>query len=132
MPEIDPNHPITVESNPRRVTVTLNGFTIASTHLARTLREASYPPVQYIPRDDVQMNLLERTQHHTHCPYKGDASYYTIVAGDVRADNAVAHLYDPLHPAVLQLIARTIREAHQAGKPVSVCGEMAGLSLIHI
>ncbi|MCD9448393.1 DUF427 domain-containing protein, partial [Klebsiella pneumoniae] len=78
MPEIDPNHPITVESNPRRVTVTLNGFTIASTHLARTLREASYPPVQYIPRDDVQMNLLERTQHHTHCPYKGDASYYTI------------------------------------------------------
>jgi len=58
MPEIDPNHPITVESNPRRVTVTLNGFTIASTHLARTLREASYPPVQYIPRDDVQMNLL--------------------------------------------------------------------------
>ena len=89
MPEIDPNHPITVESNPRRVTVTLNGFTIASTHLARTLREASYPPVQYIPRDDVQMNLLERTQHHTHCPYKGDASYYTIVAGDVRAENAV-------------------------------------------
>ncbi|CAJ0785242.1 DUF427 domain-containing protein [Ralstonia chuxiongensis] len=89
MPDIDPNHPITVESNPRRVTVTLNGFTIASTHLARTLREASYPPVQYIPRDDVQMNLLERTQHHTHCPYKGDASYYTIVAGDVRVDNAV-------------------------------------------
>jgi len=71
MPDIDPNHPITVESNPRRVTVSLNGFTIASTHLARTLREASYPPVQYIPRDDVQMNLLERTQHHTHCPYKG-------------------------------------------------------------
>ncbi|CAJ0779787.1 hypothetical protein LMG19083_00581 [Ralstonia psammae] len=89
MPDIDPNHPITVESNPRRVTVSLNGFTIADTRLARTLREASYPPVQYIPRDDVRMNNLERTQHHTHCPYKGEASYYTIVAADVRAENAV-------------------------------------------
>ncbi|MEE2979298.1 MAG: DUF427 domain-containing protein [Pseudomonadota bacterium] len=102
MPDIDPNHPITVESNPRRVTVTLNGFTIASTHLARTLREASYPPVQYIPRDDVQMNLLERTQHHTHCPYKGDASYYTIVAGDVRADNAV-WTYEQPKPAAREV-----------------------------
>lgn len=102
MPDTDPNHPITVESNPRRVTVTLNGFTIASTHLARTLREASYPPVQYIPRDDVQMNLLERTQHHTHCPYKGDASYYTIVAGDVRADNAV-WTYEQPKPAAREV-----------------------------
>ncbi|MDF6715424.1 hypothetical protein NLQ80_26175, partial [Escherichia coli] len=57
MPDIDPNHPITVESNPRRVTVTLNGFTIASTHLARTLREASYPPVQYILRALQQVHL---------------------------------------------------------------------------
>jgi uncharacterized protein (DUF427 family) len=102
MPDTDPNHPITVESNPRRVTVTLNGFTIASTHLARTLREASYPPVQYIPRDDVQMNLLERTQHHTHCPYKGDASYYTIVAGDVRAENAV-WTYEQPKPAAREV-----------------------------
>ena len=53
-----------------------------------------------------------------------DLIQYTLAID--RADNAVAHLYDPLHPAVLQLIARTIREGHQAGKPVSVCGEMAG------
>ncbi len=87
--DVDPNHPITVEANPRRVTVTFNGYTIADTRMARTLREASLPPVQYIPRDDVQMNHLERTQHHTHCPYKGDASYYTIVADGERAENAV-------------------------------------------
>ncbi len=89
MPDIDPHHPLTVEPNPRRVTVVFNGYTIADTRQARTLREASLAPVQYVPRDDVQMNILERTHHHTHCPYKGDASYYTIVADDQRAENAV-------------------------------------------
>jgi uncharacterized protein (DUF427 family) len=102
MPDTDPNHPITVESNPRRVTVTFNGVTIADTRMARTLREASYPPVQYIPRDDVQMTHLERTQHHTHCPYKGEASYYTIVAGDMRADNAV-WTYEQPKPAAREV-----------------------------
>ncbi|AQW30027.1 phosphoenolpyruvate--protein phosphotransferase [Ralstonia syzygii subsp. celebesensis] len=53
-----------------------------------------------------------------------DLIQYTLAID--RADNAVAHLYDPLHPAVLQLIARTIQESHRAGRPVSVCGEMAG------
>lgn len=53
-----------------------------------------------------------------------DLIQYTLAID--RADNAVAHLYDPLHPAVLQLIARTIREANEAGVPVAVCGEMAG------
>jgi len=53
-----------------------------------------------------------------------DLIQYTLAID--RADNAVAHLYDPLHPAVLQLIARTIREANHAGVPVAVCGEMAG------
>ncbi|WP_459203756.1 DUF427 domain-containing protein [Ralstonia pseudosolanacearum] len=89
MSDIAPNHPITVAPNPRRVTVVFNGYTIADTRQARTLREASLAPVQYIPRDDVQMNHLERTHHHTHCPYKGDAAYYTIVTGDTRAENAV-------------------------------------------
>lgn len=58
MSDIDPNHPITVAPNPRRVTVVFNGYTIADTRQARTLREASLAPVQYIPRDDVQMNHL--------------------------------------------------------------------------
>jgi len=102
MPDTELASPIVVEINPRRVTVTFNGHTIADTRAARTLRERSLPPVLYIPRDDVRMNLLERTQHHTHCPYKGQASYYTIVAGDERATNAVWTYEHPI-PAAEQV-----------------------------
>ena len=84
-----PDHPITVERNPRRVVVRLDGRIVADTRDALTLREASYPPVQYIPRSDVDMSLLARTDHGTYCPYKGDASYYSIAAGGERSKNAV-------------------------------------------
>ncbi|MGR9157639.1 DUF427 domain-containing protein [Rhizobium leguminosarum] len=84
-----PDHPITVEYNPSRVVVTLGGKTIADTRDALTLCEASYPPVQYIPRRDVDMSLLQRTDHTSHCPYKGDASYYSIIPGGERSKNAV-------------------------------------------
>ncbi|MBW8791852.1 MAG: DUF427 domain-containing protein, partial [Rhizobium leguminosarum] len=84
-----PDHPITVEHNPSRVVVTLGGKTIADTRNALTLREASYPPVQYIPRRDVDMSLLQRTDHSSHCPYKGDASYYSIIPGGERSKNAI-------------------------------------------
>jgi uncharacterized protein (DUF427 family) len=84
-----PDHPITIEPNPNRVVVTFNGQVLAETTRALTLREATLPPVQYIPRDDVDARLLERTTHATYCPYKGDCAYYTITAGDRRAENAV-------------------------------------------
>ncbi|MBX4928683.1 DUF427 domain-containing protein [Rhizobium binae] len=84
-----PDHPITVEHNPCRVVVTLGGRTIADSHDALTLREASYPPVHYIPRKDVDMSLLRRTDHSSHCPYKGDAAYYSIIPGGERSENAV-------------------------------------------
>ncbi len=84
-----PDHPIRIEPNPSRVVVTLAGKIVADTARALTLREASYPPVHYIPREDVDMAALERTQHSTHCPYKGDASYYSIPAGGERSVNAV-------------------------------------------
>ncbi|AIC28292.1 hypothetical protein IE4771_CH03205 [Rhizobium etli bv. mimosae str. IE4771] len=94
-----PDHPITVEHNPCRVVVTLGGRTIADSHDALTLREASYPPVQYIPRKDVDMSLLQRTDHSTHCPYKGDAAYYSIIPGGERGENA-AWTYETPHAAV--------------------------------
>ena len=84
-----PDHPITIETNPSRVRVTVGGKVVADTRDALTLREASYPPVQYIPRRDVDMAALIRSEHTTYCPYKGDAAYYSIPAGGDRSLNAV-------------------------------------------
>ena len=84
-----PDHPITVVPNPARVLVSVAGRIIADTREALTLREASYPAVQYIPRKDVDMALLERTDHGTYCPYKGDCAYYSIPSGGDRSVNAV-------------------------------------------
>ena len=84
-----PDHPITVEPQGGRVVVTLGGKTIADTHDALTLREARYPAVQYIPRKDVDMSALTRSQTATYCPYKGDASYFSIPAGGDRSVDAI-------------------------------------------
>ena len=84
-----PDHPITIEHNPNRVVVTVAGRVVADTRDALILREAGYPAVHYVPRDDVDMALLERTEHATYCPYKGDCAYYSIPLGGVRSINAV-------------------------------------------
>jgi uncharacterized protein (DUF427 family) len=84
-----PDHPISIVANPSRVVVVVGGKVIADTRDALTLREASYPAVQYIPRRDVDMAALIRSEHKTYCPYKGDASYYSIPAGGDRSVNAV-------------------------------------------
>ena len=83
------DHPISIEANPSRVVVTVGGKVIADTRAALTLREASYPIIQCIPRRDVDMAALARSEHTTYCPYKGDASYYSIPAGGDRSLNAV-------------------------------------------
>jgi uncharacterized protein (DUF427 family) len=77
-----PNHPITIEPNPARVVVRWAGKVIADTTEALTLREAAYPAVQYIPRKDVDMPALVRSEAQTWCPYKGEASYFNIQTGD--------------------------------------------------
>jgi uncharacterized protein (DUF427 family) len=82
-----------------RVRVTRGGKVIADTTHALTLQEASYPGVQYIPRADADMSLLVKTAHTSHCPYKGDASYFTILANGRSADNAVWSYVEP-YPAV--------------------------------
>ena len=84
-----PDHPIDIAPNRKRVRVTFAGRVVADTTHALTLKEASYPPVQYIPRADVDMALLTRTDHASHCPYKGDAAYYSVQVGDKAAVNAV-------------------------------------------
>ncbi|WP_341991569.1 DUF427 domain-containing protein [Azorhizobium sp. AG788] len=84
-----PDHPITLTPTGGRVVVKVGGQVIADTGDALTLREASYPPVQYIPRQDVDMTLLERTDRATYCPYKGECAYYSIPMGGERSVNAV-------------------------------------------
>src|SRR3979490_2769194 len=91
-----PDHPISIEANPSHVVVKVGGKIIADTSDALTLREASYPAVQYIPRRDVDMAALTRSEHTTYCPYKGDASYYSIPAGGDRSLNAVWTYETPL------------------------------------
>jgi uncharacterized protein (DUF427 family) len=97
-----PEHPISIDANPSRVVVTVAGKVIADTRNAMTLREASYPAVQYIPRRDVDMAALQRSDHTTYCPYKGDASYYNIPAGEGRSLNAV-WTYETPFEAVAQI-----------------------------
>jgi uncharacterized protein (DUF427 family) len=94
-----PDHPITIERNPARIIVSIAGRIVADTREALTLREAAYPAVQYIPRQDVDMALLERTDHTTYCPYKGDCSYYSIPLGGDRSVNA-AWSYEAPYAAV--------------------------------
>src|SRR5882757_8674189 len=84
-----PDHPIEIQPNASRVVVTVGGKVIADTRAALTLSEAAYAPVQYIPRRDVDMAALTRSDHTTYCPYKGDASYFSIPAGGDRSRNAV-------------------------------------------
>ena len=100
IPSLD--HPISIERNPAHVVVSVAGRVIADTRNALTLREATYPPVQYIPREDVDFSQLERTDYATYCPYKGDCSYYSIRSGGKKSVNAVWSYEDP-YPAVAQI-----------------------------
>lgn len=85
---ISKDHPITIEPAGSHVVVRAGGRVVADTTNALLLREASYPPVLYIPRTDIDMTLFERTAHTTRCPYKGDASYYSVRDGGPRSVNA--------------------------------------------
>lgn len=94
-----PDHPIIIEPNPRRVRVVVGGVAVAETAAALTLREGSYPPVRYIPRADIRADLFARTERRSHCPYKGEASYFTVTAGGRTLADA-AWSYEAPFPAV--------------------------------
>jgi len=97
-----PEHPITIEPNPARVVVTFGGRVVADSRAALSLRESTYPAVQYIPASDVDMSLLERTRHTTYCPFKGDAAYYSVTVDGATAKNAV-WTYEAPHDAVARI-----------------------------
>ena len=105
MPEMklpDAEHPITIAFNPKRVQVEYNGHVIVDTRRALTLRESTYPAVQYVPREDADMAFMTRTERQTYCPYKGQASYYTILMDGQFGENAVWTYEDP-YPAMEQI-----------------------------
>lgn len=91
----DPRHPITVEPAPSRVRVTFAGRVVADTDRALVLREASYPPVFYLPLDEIDTEVLEPSTRHTYCPYKGEATYFTLRHGDRIADAAAWRYASP-------------------------------------
>ncbi len=97
-----PDHPITVTPNPHRVTVSFGGRKIADTRSALTLQEAHYPAVQYIPLADVDTSLLQESDHSTYCPYKGQASYFSIPEMDGPGENVVWQYRQP-HPPVSEI-----------------------------
>lgn len=87
-------HRIIIEPHPGRVTVEAGGRTVADSTHALCLREGPMPPVYYVPRGDVDMASLRRTEHATHCPFKGDAGYYSIAAGDDATFENAAWTYE--------------------------------------
>ena len=91
-----PDHRVAFEHSPKRIRVVVDDTTIADALEPGLLFETGYRPVYYFPRQDGRMDLLERTEHRTHCPYKGDASYWTIKVGDRRIENAVWSYEQPL------------------------------------
>ena len=101
----DPGHPettrgtghsIEIEPAAERIVISFNGETVADSKRALMLTETGYPPVAYLPLDDVREGVLSPSEHSTHCPFKGDARYYHLSAGGKTAENAVWGYPDPL------------------------------------
>ena len=99
-PTVD--HPITVKPTGKHVTVLVNGVVVADTDSSLTLQESTYPAVQYIPMRDVAQNVLKPSSTTTYCPYKGDASYYSVVTTESGDDTVedVIWTYEQPYPAV--------------------------------
>lgn len=100
----DESHPIRIAPFAGRVRVTRRGRVIAETTRALALHEAQYPVVYYIPRADTDMAALEVSPHSTHCPYKGDASYFSLAGAGAGGVNAVWS-YEAPYPAVADIKA---------------------------
>src|ERR1700733_8893870 len=99
----DAAHPIAIRPTGSRVAGRLAGAVVAETDNALSLAEASYPVVQYIPIADVDQSLLERTTSQSYCPYKGDASYYTVKSPDGGTETDVIWTYEHPYPSVAEI-----------------------------
>ena len=117
--EPGPDHPITIERNDHRVVVSVAGRVVADTTSAMTLREAAYPPVQYIPLADVDTSLLEASDHTSYCPYKGDASYYSVQTPDGQTETDLIWTYEQPYDAVAEIAGHVAFYANRAEVSIS-------------
>jgi uncharacterized protein (DUF427 family) len=110
----DATHPITVKPTGSHVTVRVGGVTVAESDNALSLAEASYPVVQYIPLADVDRNLLSRTDSHTYCPYKGEASYYSLQTPQGQSETDLIWTYEQPYHAVAEIAGHVAFYANRA------------------
>jgi uncharacterized protein (DUF427 family) len=110
----DATHPITIRPTGSRVTVSVGGVQVAESDNALSLAEASYPVVQYIPIADVDQSLLERTDSQTYCPYKGDASYYSVQTPGGRTETDLIWTYEQPYDAVAEIAGHVAFYANRA------------------
>jgi uncharacterized protein (DUF427 family) len=93
------DHVLFFEDSPRRVRVMFGGEIVADSRRVKLIHEQGHLPVYYFPRSDVRMDLLEATDLTTHCPFKGDASYWSVRVSDRVAENAVWGYPEPIDSA---------------------------------
>jgi uncharacterized protein (DUF427 family) len=110
----DATHPITISPNRSRVNARVGGVTVAESDNALSLAESSYPVVQYIPVDDVNHDLLRRTERQTYCPYKGYASYYSVQTPDGRTETDLIWTYEQPYEAVAEIAGHVAFYANRA------------------
>ncbi len=99
----DASHPITIRPTGSRVTVRVGGVTVAETDRALSLAESTYPVAQYIPLEDVDKSLLDRSTTGSYCPYKGDASYYSVKGQDGTVETDIIWSYEHPYPSVAEI-----------------------------
>ena len=90
-----PDYRVELEPSRERLRVTFRDTPVADSERALVVRETKHAPVVYFPREDVRFELLERTAHQTFCPFKGEASYWTLRVGERCEENAVWSYEDP-------------------------------------
>ena len=110
----DATHPITILPTGSRVTVRVGGVTIAETDRALSLAEASYPVVQYVPAEDVDQAVLRRTATQSYCPFKGDASYYSVALPGGQTEADVIWTYEQPYEAVREIAGHVAFYANRA------------------
>jgi len=107
-----PDHPITLSPAGTTVTVRFGGRVVARTDDALVLRESSYRPVYYLPLEAIDPDVLDASDHATYCPYKGDASSFSLRVGDSRSENA-AWCYRAPYDAVAAIAGRVAFYPHR-------------------